>query len=172
MKSAPAAQLLPAADDRVDVAGVELQPVASPAGTLGGDQCRAAAEEGVEHDVAASRGVEDRVGDHRHRFDRRVERQEIALLAAAGEGVGPGIAPDIAPVAPELAELDVVAVPTAAVLEHEDKFVLAAVERAHPAIVLDPDTEVFQLSATGGIPTGRILPSLFGMSTRRTGGGK
>jgi hypothetical protein len=72
-----------------------------------------------------------------------MERQEIALLAAAGEGVGSGIAPHIAAISAILAELDVVAVPAAAVLEHKHKLVLAAVERAHPAIVLDPDTEVF-----------------------------
>jgi hypothetical protein len=31
------------------------------------------------------------------------------------------------------------------VFEHEDKLVLAAVQRGHAAIVLDPDAEVFQL---------------------------
>ena len=75
-----------------------------------------------------------------------MERQQIALLAAAGEGVGSGIAPHIAAISAILAELDVVAVPAATVLEHKHKLVLAAVERAHPAIVLDPDTEVFQLA--------------------------
>ena len=45
-----------------------------------------------------------------------MERQEIALLAAAGEGVGSGIAPHIAAISAILAELDVVAVPAAAVL--------------------------------------------------------
>jgi D-hexose-6-phosphate mutarotase len=35
-----------------------------------------------------------------------MQRQEIALLAAAGEGIGSGITPHIAAVAPKLAELD------------------------------------------------------------------
>src|ERR1700730_11830910 len=126
--------------------GVELQPVAPRAGALGGDQCRAAAEEGIEQNIAASRAVEDRIGDHRHRFDRWMERQEIALLAAAGEGVGPGVTPDIAAISAVLAEPDVVAVRAASLFEYKHKLVLAAVERAHPAIVLDPNTEVFQLA--------------------------
>src|SRR5689334_25166270 len=75
-----------------------------------------------------------------------MQRRQIALLAVAGKGVGPGVLPDIAAVAPKLAELDIVAVPVAAVFENEDKLVLAAVERAHPGIVLDPDAEVFQLA--------------------------
>jgi hypothetical protein len=52
-----------------------------------------------------------------------------------------------------MAELDIVAVPVAAVFEDEHQLVLAAIERAHPGIVLDPDAEVFQLAigvAAGG----------------------
>ena len=44
-------QRLPAADRRVDVGRVELQPIAAPAGALGGDQGRAAAEKGVQHNL-------------------------------------------------------------------------------------------------------------------------
>ena len=88
MTSAPAGQCLPAADNRIDIGRVELQPVAAPAGALGGDHRRAAAEKGVQHDLTAGGAVEDRVGDHRHRLYRRVQRQQIAFLAAAGEGIG------------------------------------------------------------------------------------
>ena len=41
----------------------------------------------------------------------------------------------------------------APLFKHEDKLVLAAVERAHPGIVLDPDAEIFQIAidaAAGG----------------------
>ena len=61
--------------------------------------------------------------------------------------------PDIAAVAAELAELDIVSMSVAAVLEDKDELVLAAIERSHPSIVLDPDAEVFQLAiriAAGG----------------------
>src|ERR1700732_4751270 len=61
--------------------------------------------------------------------------------------------PDIAAVAAELAELDVVAVRSAALLEDKDELVLAAIERAHAGIVLDPDAEVLQFTVgfgTGG----------------------
>src|SRR5689334_20672650 len=144
MEGAAAGQFLPAANDRIDIATVELQPIAAPAGALGGDHRRAAADKAVEHDVAARRAVEDRVGNHRHRLHRRVKRRQIAFLAW-DKGVGPGVIPDIAAVAPEAAELDVVAVPAAAVLEDKDELVPAAIERAHPGVVLDPDAEVFQL---------------------------
>ena len=50
MEGAAAGQFLPAADDRIDITGVELQPTAAPAGALGGDHRRAAAEKAVEHD--------------------------------------------------------------------------------------------------------------------------
>ena len=40
-----------------------------------------------------------------------------------------------------------------AVLEQKDQLVLAAVERTHPTIVLDPDTEVFELAI--GFPARR-----------------
>src|SRR5438105_10682352 len=153
MTSAAAGQRLPATDYRIDISGIEFQPIAAPAGALRGDHRRAAAEKGIEHDVAAGRAVEDRVGDHRHRLHGRVSRQQIALLATAREGVGPGIVPDIAAVAAELSELDVVAMPLAAMFEDEDELVLAPIKRAHPGIVLDPDAEIFQLAidaAAGG----------------------
>src|SRR6202022_4340552 len=60
--------------------------------------------------------------------------------------------PDIAAVAAELAELDVVAVRSAALLKDQDELVLAAIERAHAGIVLDPDAEVLELAR--GLGTG------------------
>src|SRR5438477_3855739 len=143
---AAAVQRLPAADDRVDIGGVELQPVTPPAGALGGDHRCAAAEKGVEYNLAAGRAVEDGVGDHRHWFHGRVQRQQIALLAATGEGIGARVVPHIAAVAPEPTELNVIAVILAAVFENGDKLVPAPIERAHPGIVLDPDAEVFELA--------------------------
>src|SRR5205823_3177092 len=75
------------------------------------------------------------------------------LAAAPGEGIGPGIMPHIAAVAAKPAKLDIVAVSVAAMFEHKDKLVLAAVERAHPGIIFDPDADVLQLAIgrkTGG----------------------
>src|SRR3984893_5740459 len=146
MTSAPTGQRLPAAEDRIDIGRVEFQPVAAPASALGGHHRRTAAEEDVEHDIAAGRAVEDRIGDHCHRLHGRMQRRQVALLAAAGEGVGSGVSPDIAAVTAELAELDIVAVRLTPLFKHKDKLVVAAVERAHPGIVLDPDAEVFQLA--------------------------
>jgi len=141
-----AGQDLPAANGGIDIAWIELQRAAAPAGALGRDHRRAAAEKGVEHDLAARRAVEDRIGDHRHRLDRRVQGQEIALATAAGKGIGAGIVPHIAAVAPKPAELDIVAVRAAALLEDQDELVLAAIERAHAGIVLDPHTQILEFA--------------------------
>src|ERR1700747_3247039 len=110
MVSLLAGQRLPTANGRIDIDWVEFQGAAAPAGALGGDNRRAAAEKGVEYDVAARRAVEDRIGDHRHRLHRRVQCQEIAFRTAAGEGVNTRVLPDIAAVAAKLAKLNVIAV--------------------------------------------------------------
>jgi hypothetical protein len=70
--------------------------------------------------------------------------------------------PDIAAVTAKLAELDVVAMRSAALFEDEDELVLAAVERAHTGIVLDPDTEVLQFATgfgTGGQQLVQMAPA-------------
>src|SRR6516162_8695249 len=139
-------QDLPAANGGIDIAWIELQRAAAPAGALGRDHRGAAAEKGVEHDLAARRAVEDSIGNHRHRLDRRVQGQEIALLAAAGEGISAGITPDIAAMTAKPTELDIVAVRTAALLKDQDELVLAAIERAHAGIVLDPDTQILEFA--------------------------
>src|SRR3954447_7230643 len=92
-------ELLPAADDRIDIARVELRPVTSSPLARGGNQGCAAAEKAVEHDVAARRAVEDRIGYQGDRFHRRMQRQQVPLLGLAREGVDPGVSPNIAAVA-------------------------------------------------------------------------
>jgi hypothetical protein len=124
----PPVSALPAADNCVAIGRVELDAVAPPTGALGRDHRRAAAEKAIEHDAAPGRAVEDRIGDHRNRFDGRVQRQQIAFLAAAGKGIGSGIMPDIAAVAAELAELDIVAMSLAVAFKDKDELVLAAVK--------------------------------------------
>jgi hypothetical protein len=79
MTSAAAGQRLPAADDRIDISRVEFQPVAPPAGALGGDQGGSAAQKGVEHDVAAGRAVEVLL-----RRNRRPLQEEQRVSALRG----------------------------------------------------------------------------------------
>ena len=69
----------------VDIARVDLDARSRRRpGALGGEQGRAGAGEAVEHDAAAPRAVEDRVGDQRDRLDRRVHRQGLVALRAEG----------------------------------------------------------------------------------------
>src|SRR4051794_33640367 len=90
---------LPATDNHVDVERVEFQAVAAPAGALGREEGGAAAQEGIQHNVAARGAIQNGVDHHGHWLHRGVEYREIPLLGAAPERVGPRIAPDIAAVA-------------------------------------------------------------------------
>jgi hypothetical protein len=67
MTGAAASQRLPAADRRVDVGGVEIDTATAPAGAFGRDHRRAAAEKGVEDNLAAGRlssqEAKDRLGE-------------------------------------------------------------------------------------------------------------
>src|SRR5271154_3103760 len=121
---------LPATNDGVDVNRIELDPVTAPPGALSGDYRGAAAKKRVEHDVAPLGAIQNRIRDQRDRLNGRMQCEQIALVAVASESVGAGIVPYVSAVAPELPELNVVAMAIAAVLEDEDKLVLAAIERA------------------------------------------
>src|SRR5215468_2620582 len=81
-----------------------------------------------------------------------MQGEKVTFLGLTGKRVDPGVMPDIAPVAAKLAKLDIIAVAAAPGLKHKDKFVLAAIERAHPGIVLDPDANIFEpgLGLTAG----------------------
>ena len=73
--------------------------------------------------------------------------------ASRAQGVDAGVIPDVRAIAPMLAQLEIIDVPSAAVLPHEDQFVLAAIEAAHASVGLVPNTEVLELAvdrAAGG----------------------
>src|SRR5580693_4148488 len=100
---------LPSSDRGIDVKWVDLQSTAYAPDSLGGDQRRAAAEKAIEHDLAAGGAVQECIGNQPHRFDGRVQGQEIAFLARTREGAGAGMAPQIAAIAPMFAALDIAA---------------------------------------------------------------
>ena len=77
--------------------------MAATPGSLAGHEGRPAAQEGVQNDVAAPRHIEDRVGDHRRRLDRRMQGREVALLARATEPRAVRVAPNVGAVAAVLA---------------------------------------------------------------------
>ena len=106
---------------------------------------RAAAEEWVEDEVAASRAIQEGIGDQGDRLYRWVDRGKLPFLVLSPEIVGTRVMPDIAAVAAMLTQFDVIPVRCPAVFEDEDQFVLAPVQRAHAGVVLDPDAQVFVL---------------------------
>ena len=56
-------KMLPSANRGIDIKRIEFHPATDPADTLGSQQRRAAAEKGVEDEIAAGRTIEDCVGD-------------------------------------------------------------------------------------------------------------
>ena len=71
---------------------------------------------------------------------RRATDPSGGHLAATSKGIEPRVLPHLAAIAAKPAELNI-AMPVVGALEDEDEFVLPAVQRAHSAIVLDPDAE-------------------------------
>src|ERR1700756_2235572 len=80
---------LPAADYCIDIKRIELDAVAGASGALGGNERRAAAEKGIEHERATVRAVEDRIGNEGDGFDRRMQTQKNAFLGLAPEAGAP-----------------------------------------------------------------------------------
>ena len=72
---------LPALDDRVAIGGVVFEEAGRPPAGLGGNQRRAGAAEEIEDSLAAPGAVADRIGDQRHRLDRRVHGKLFLRLA-------------------------------------------------------------------------------------------
>lgn len=124
-------------EDAVTVDGIEFANARASARLVRGDEGRARAAEEVEHDAAAAGNILDRVGDHRHRLDGRM--QSKLRLPARFQGVRAAILPDIRAIAAVLAQLETVEVRRAAILEGEDQLMPRAIEGAHAAIVLDPN---------------------------------
>ena len=53
----------------------------------------------IDDNVVSRCAIHNRVGDQRHRFDRRMQGQQIAFIAGPREGIRAGVVPDVAPVA-------------------------------------------------------------------------
>src|SRR6185437_13564591 len=64
---------LPTPHDCVDVARIQFEAEAAPAGALGRDHRSAAAKKAVEHDITASGTIQDRIRDQSHRFHGRMQ---------------------------------------------------------------------------------------------------
>ena len=101
------------------------------------------------------RAVANGVGNQRHRLDRGMHRQ--LFRAPRLQAVEAGIIPDIGAIAAMAAELDIIDVRRRAVFEDRNQLVLGAVEAAHAAIVLAPDTEIleFAIDFTAGAQQGK-----------------
>src|SRR5829696_2225453 len=138
-----ARELFEALDDLIAVNRVELDEACPSAGLFGRNEGCSRSTKGVEHRLASFRTVFDGVGHESDRFHSRVHGE--FLLPFSPERVDAGVVPDICTVASRVAEPEGVGVRCRPDLEDKDEFVLGAIERAHAAVCLVPDAEVFQL---------------------------
>jgi hypothetical protein len=124
-----AAMGLPATDDRVDIRGVDLDP--GPTAARGSAAITLVPLPRKQSSTRSPRAERSRIASATIATGLTVgcRAKRFALLGRAAERGGDAMMlPDIAAVAPEPAELHVVAVGSAAVPEHENEFVPAAVE--------------------------------------------
>jgi hypothetical protein len=75
-----AAEALPTADDRIDVTRIEFETVTAAAGPFRGYKRRAAAHKTIQHDVAATGAIEDRIRHQRDEFHGRMQLKEVSSL--------------------------------------------------------------------------------------------
>jgi hypothetical protein len=75
---------LPSPDRHVDIAGIDLQPVAPTSNPLRCQKRRAGPAKRVENDLVAPGTVLHRVGDHRRRLDRGVSTQIVHAARPKG----------------------------------------------------------------------------------------
>src|SRR5450759_4151051 len=88
-----AVHLVEPADYGVCVVRIDFNPVAAPSSLFGCDQGRTATGEGVENDSPALGAIQNRVGNQRQGFDRRVHGKFGITVAA--KGVRPWVIPDV-----------------------------------------------------------------------------
>src|SRR5262245_42027561 len=97
MDNARAGEVLPPLNNEVAVSRIDLDAVAAAADLLGRDQRAARTQERIEDELAASCTIHHCIGQHRDRLHRRVQLQEVEILAGiAPEAVGGWIIPDVA----------------------------------------------------------------------------
>src|SRR5262249_8651827 len=119
-------------------------PMTKSSGLLSCDQGGATTSKDVENDATALGAIEDRVGYQSYRFNGRVHGKFGISIAA--KGVEACVVPDIASVSTKATQFNVVDMWGAALLEHEDQFMLRAVKASHASVGLRPDTEVLEFA--------------------------
>jgi len=110
-------KLHPAPDGNVHIARIELDQPRPASGALGGQQRRTRSAERIKDKPVALLAVLDRISDHGDGLDGRVVFE--ILTAVTSKTICASVVPDICPIAPVLAELDIVEVRGLAGLEDE-----------------------------------------------------
>src|ERR1700732_2867760 len=124
------------------IGGVIFDQTGSASRLLCSNQCRAGTTKRIEHDIAPTATVLDRIGNKSGRFDCWVKRE--LLHSPCSETVHPGVVPNVRPIAASVPKPKRVLVRGGSDLENKDEFMLRTVECSHAAIGLVPYTKVFQ----------------------------
>ena len=137
MPSDAARQPLPTIDADIDEDRIELDYAGAAAGPFSGNQSGARPAERIQDYAATVAAVEYRVGDHGDRLDSGMQAK-LALRGAV-QGILADVMPDVGSMLPIPAKRYVVDVCSPTDLEHEDEFMLRAIEGPHPCVALAPD---------------------------------
>src|ERR1700674_2648964 len=90
-----ARMLFPSSDRGIDVQGIYFDRIANSADLLRRSHRGTAPTKVVESEVAARGTVENGVGNHRHRFHRRMEWSQIAFACGFRQCIPARIAPEM-----------------------------------------------------------------------------
>jgi hypothetical protein len=146
-----AGERLPSADSDINEARLDFERVCPPTDALRGQNRRSGPAERIQHDVATSGAVFDRIADKADGLDGRMGLEVIH--SSGPKRVDARVLPDIRTVPAMAAELDVVEMSRVADPEDAYKLVLAPIERALTGVRLDPDGKIegFAIDRAAGI---------------------
>jgi hypothetical protein len=117
----PPGQPLPSLNCSVNVSTVYFDAAAPSARAFGGEKGGSAAEVGIQHDVVALSGIQNRVGNERNWLNRRMQMTG-AVSPIACKAVGARLMPNVGAISPEPPQLHIVEVQFLAVSGYKNEF--------------------------------------------------
>lgn len=135
-----AGHLLPAADSRIHIEGINFEPIPAAAHFLGRENRGSRTAEEIEHDIAPFSAVAHCIANQRDGLDGGMSCK--ITQASRAERVDAGIGPNIRPRTAMTTELDVIQMRARARAEHGNLFMRAAVKAALASVGLSPDTGI------------------------------
>ena len=81
MSDGPIGEELPSANGKIDIRGIQFDPIAGSAGAFGSHKCRATADKGIQHDIASRRAVQNGVSHQVDGFYGGVKLDQFCFVS-------------------------------------------------------------------------------------------